>query len=239
MALQPHHEGIVAIVPHEAYGCFFVSFSNSKKWFYAITMEPVYPGQKLGIVLDQNNELKALKASDIKKAIDRLKDTSRQAGKAFAQSPYVMQFIAEGVRPSLMGLYLAYRKDIDWDSMEGKFQMLKDDFTLQASRAKSRRDKQAVPSVGENNAVKPKPTISGHGQRKLKTPVATNMRIKEVSLRDEETVDESTDALGRKVVHWTLGTLTKCHGLSSTPYEITWDTQPCLERFLLHQKVLS
>jgi hypothetical protein len=134
MALQPHHEGIVASKPHEAFGCFFVPFSNSKKWFYAITIEPVYPRQKLGIVLDQNNELKALKASDTKKAIDRLKDTSTQAGKAFAQSPYVMQFVSEGVRPILMGPYLAYRKEIDWDSMEGKFQMLKDDFTVQRDK---------------------------------------------------------------------------------------------------------
>jgi hypothetical protein len=66
MALKPHHDGIVAIVPHEAYGCFFVPFSNSKKWFYAITVEPIYPGQKPGIFLDLNNELKALKATDIK-----------------------------------------------------------------------------------------------------------------------------------------------------------------------------
>ncbi len=61
--------------------------------------------------------------------------------------------------------------------------MLKDDFTVQASRAKTRRDKQAVPSVEEANAVQPKPTISGRGKWKLKTPVATNMRIKEDSLR--------------------------------------------------------
>ena len=127
-------------------------------------MEPVYPGQKLGIVLDQNNELKALKAIDIKKANDRLKNTSRQAGKAFAQSPYVMEFVSAGVRPILMGLYLAYRKENDWESMEGKFQMLKDDFTVQASRAKTRRDKQAVPSVREAKAVQPKPTISGRGK---------------------------------------------------------------------------
>ncbi len=112
-----------------------------------------------------------------------------------------------------MGLYLAYRKDLDWDTMQAKFQILKDEFTLQASRAQTRRDKQAGTSVGETNAVKPIPTTSGRGKWKLKTPVATNIRIKEVSLRDVETVDQSTGALGRKVVHWTLGTLTKYHGL--------------------------
>ncbi len=52
------------------------------------------------------------------------------------------------------------------------------------------------------------------------------MRIKEDSIRDVQTVAQSTDAFGRVVVHWTLGTLTTYHGLSITPYEITWDTQP-------------
>ena len=56
-ALLPHQEGIVPIVPHKAYACFFVPNTNSTKWYYAITVEPVYPKQKLGIVLTSDNEL--------------------------------------------------------------------------------------------------------------------------------------------------------------------------------------
>ena len=65
MELLPHQEGIVAIVPHEAFACIFVPNTNSRKWYYAITVEPVYPKQKLGIVLTADNELKAVKANEI------------------------------------------------------------------------------------------------------------------------------------------------------------------------------
>ncbi len=106
MALKPHQEGILAIVPHEAFGCFFVPNSNSKKWFYAITLEPLYPGQKLGIVLDLENERKAIKANELKKSVDRLIDTSLQVGKAFAQSEYVKQFVDDGIRNRLLALYI-------------------------------------------------------------------------------------------------------------------------------------
>jgi hypothetical protein len=56
-ALLPHQEGILPNVPHEAYACLFVPNTNSTKWYYAITCEPIFPKQKLGIVLTVDNEL--------------------------------------------------------------------------------------------------------------------------------------------------------------------------------------
>jgi hypothetical protein len=41
MALEPHQQGIVPIVPHEAFACIFVPNTNSRKWYFAITVEPV------------------------------------------------------------------------------------------------------------------------------------------------------------------------------------------------------
>jgi hypothetical protein len=223
MALKPHQEGIVPIVPHEAFGCFFIPNTNSKKWFYAITLEPLYPGQKLVIVLDLQNQRKAIKANVLTKSVDRLIDTSLQVGKAFAQSEYVKQFVNEGIRNRLLALYMIYRKDLDWDTMQADFDDLKAAFNKNASVKKVRRDKEALESVDTTCAVKTQAITPGRAKWKMKTNVATNMSIIDAL---GQTVAQSTDALGRVVVQWTLGRLTKYHGLSSTPYEIQWDTQP-------------
>ena len=110
--MEPPEEDITALVPHEAFVCLFVPNTNSKKWFYAITLEPLYPGQKLVIVLDLENQRKAIKANMLTKSVDRLIDTSMQVGKAFAQSEYVKQFVNEGIRNRLLALYMIYRKDL-------------------------------------------------------------------------------------------------------------------------------
>ncbi len=106
-ALLPHQEGIVPIVPHEAYACFFVPNTNSTKWYYAITVEPVYPKQKLGIVLTSDNELKAVKAQEIKKSVDRLKAVKSHLD----QSPYVRQF-DDILRKKLLELYMAHKRTL-------------------------------------------------------------------------------------------------------------------------------
>ncbi len=63
MEQETHLQGMVPIVPHEAFLCIFVPNTNSTKWYFAMTLEPVYPKQKLGIVLTLENEFKALKAN--------------------------------------------------------------------------------------------------------------------------------------------------------------------------------
>ena len=72
MALETLEEDPMALVRHETFLCLLVPNTNSKRWFYAITLEPLYPGQKLAIVLDLDNERKAIKANELKKAVDRL-----------------------------------------------------------------------------------------------------------------------------------------------------------------------
>ena len=117
MELEPHLQGIVPIVTHEAFACFFVPNTNSTKWYFAITVEPVYPKQKLGIVLTVENELKAVKGHEVKKSVDRLRDTSGVEGKAFQQSIYVAEFKRDLIRTKLFKLYTAFRKDLDWDTI--------------------------------------------------------------------------------------------------------------------------
>ena len=224
-ALLPHQEGIMAIVPHEAYACIFVPKTNSSKWYYAITVEPVYPKQKLGIVLTVENELKAVKANDIKKSVERLRDTSVMEGKAFAKSEYVLG-CTESIKRKLLDLYMAHRKNGDWDALALEYTAIKDEFNRQAEIMKVRVDKSSCESLNTVNPLTRKIIPATRGKWRLKTSVATKMSIKEDSIKDVEKVDTSTDALGRVIVHWTLGTLTQYHSLSSHPYEITWDTQP-------------
>jgi hypothetical protein len=107
---ESHLQGIVPIVPHEAFACIFVPNTNSSKWYFAITVEPVYPKQKLGIVVTVDNELKAVKAIEIKKSVERLRDTSTIFGKAFQQSTYVSEFKEGQFAAKLLKLYQAYRK---------------------------------------------------------------------------------------------------------------------------------
>ena len=173
-----------------------------------------------------DNELKPVKGREIKKSVDRLKDTSRIEGKAFAQSEYVYEFNDDCIRKKLLDLYVAHRKDLDWDTMVAKYTAIKHEFTKQAELAKRRVDKEACASVDTLTTVTPKTITPARGKWKVKTPVATKMSLKEDSIKDVERVATSTDEHGRVIVHWTLGTMTKYHGLSSSPYEITWDTQP-------------
>ncbi len=84
---EPHLQGIVPIVQHETFACIFVPNTNSTKWYFAMTVEPLYPKQKLGIVLTLENEFKALKAQEIKKSVDRLRD---RTGKELKSLPSQM-----------------------------------------------------------------------------------------------------------------------------------------------------
>ncbi len=72
----------MVLVPQQTYCCFLVPFTNSKKWVYGVTLEPVYHGQKLGAVMLEDKVTKSFKTSNIKKAADRMKDTSLVRGKA-------------------------------------------------------------------------------------------------------------------------------------------------------------
>ena len=218
MALETLEDDPMALVRHEAFLCLFVPNTNSKRWFYAITLEPLFPGQKLAIVLDLSNERKAIKANELKKAVDRL--TVR---KAFAESIYIKQFVAEGIGNRLLALRMIWRKDLEWDTMVADFDAIKAAFNQQASVAKVRRDKQALVTVDAACGVTTQAITPGRGKWKMKTPVATNICIGDAL---GEKMAQSTDALGRVVVQWTIGRLTKYHGLSSTPYEVQWDTQP-------------
>jgi hypothetical protein len=107
--------------------------------------------------------------------------------------------------------------------MQAEFDALKAAFNQHASVAKFRRAKQALESVEAASAVSAQAVTPGRGKWKLKTPVATKMSLDDAL---GQTVAQSTDDLGRVVVKWTLGRFTKYHGLSSTPYEVQWDTQP-------------
>ena len=91
-----------------------------------------------------DNELKPVKGHEIKKSVDRLKDTSRIEGKAFAQSEYVYEFNDDCIRKKLLDLYVAHRKDLDWDTMVAKYTAIKHEFTKQAELAKRRVDKDHV-----------------------------------------------------------------------------------------------
>ncbi len=103
-----------------------------------------------------DNELKAVKAHEIKKSVDRLKDTSQKGGKAFQQSEYVYQFNDRCIRKKLLCLYAAHRKELDWDTMVAKYTAIKHEFTRLDELRKRRVDKVALESVDTIITVTPK-----------------------------------------------------------------------------------
>jgi hypothetical protein len=85
--------------------CFFVEGTNSEQWTYALLLESLGPKAKIGAVLFQKEGAKCISMTYIRKAFDRMRDTSAIPGKAFAPPPYYEQYEKEAVQTTLDAMW--------------------------------------------------------------------------------------------------------------------------------------
>ena len=191
--------------------CFFVPGTNSKEWRYALALENVLDNAKHAPVLLQNGRIRSFSRRNIESASRRMTDTSKQANKAWETPVYIKEFSTAAIE-SL---------DEKWD----KFFALTPDEQSEVLRGsdevfKSRKVAQTKVSgkpARSPEAPKPKQVKS---KWKMNTQVAINKPVLAGGVASPNTSHSVPGII------WVRGLITKFHGDSACPYEITWDTQP-------------
>jgi hypothetical protein len=191
--------------------CFFVPGTNSKQWRYALALENVQDNAKHAPVLLQNGKIRSFSRRNIESASRRMTDTSKQANKAWETPVYIQQFT-----PAMIESL-----DEKWTQL---FTLTPDELTVILRGAddvfKSRKGAQTKVSgkpTRSPEAPKPKQVKS---KWKINTQVATNKPVLPGGVASPTTTHSVPGII------WVRGLISKFHGDSACPYEITWDTQP-------------
>jgi hypothetical protein len=209
-------------IEEKAVLCFFVEGTFSEEWTYALLLEPLGPKAKIGAVLFQKEGAKCVSMTYIRKAFDRMRDTSGIPGKAFAPPPYYEQYKKDAVQTTLDAMWTEWHR-VQGDIKADALQLCRKMFHQKKKNKEEERAKimaaTPVVAVPAKNIVRRK--------WKLQTPVATDnsTTVGEVPTKGLTTI-VTLGNRGRISSLWVRGVLKQFHGEAPCPYEIEWDTKP-------------
>ena len=191
--------------------CFFVPGTQSKEWRYGLALENVQDNAKHAPVLLQNGKIRSFSRRNIESASRRMTDTSKQANKAWETPVYIKQFSPALIRSldDKWTQFFTLTPDEQSEVLRGADEVFKSRKVVQHKVfGKPAR----TPAAAKQKQCKSK--------WKMNTQVATNKPVLPGGVASPSTTHSGTG------INWVRGLITKFHGDSACPYEITWDTQP-------------
>jgi hypothetical protein len=191
--------------------CFFVPGTQSKEWRYGLALENVQDNAKHAPVLLQNGKIRSFSRRNIESASRRMTDTSKQANKAWETPVYIKQFSPALIRSleDKWTQFFTLTPDEQSEVLRGADEVFKSRKVVQHK----------VSGKPARTPAAPKPK-QGKSKWKMNTQVATNKSVFPGGVASPTTTHAGTG------LNWVRGLITKFHGGSACPYEITWDTQP-------------